>query len=374
MEGVEASVVLVVKAPNQQIEDQTVHCELGWTIRRLKAYLSEVYPSKPKLEDQKLIYSGQLLSDTVVLKDVLRTYEGQKNYTLHLVCSPSRDVLKRTQNEAATGSLSENNVRTGNSLNNADNTTPTNIQQSQDGLRQRVGYVYNDAHPAFVDPRTVWAQYNEAQTSWIMPPTYDPAYMAQQMAWMQQAYAQYMSQYMQLVTSGSSVSNTNTALSQPVQPPVQPVVPPAAVRDEAAVPNNVIPNGEPEEEEVRANRDWLEWFYIVSRVLVLFSIVYFYSSPIRFFMVSTLGIIMYLYHLGFFRGMQQERPDPQPEIPPAPQEGVDNNNVEPAPNPAQDEGSPAPPEPDRPSLLALTWSVFSSFFLSLIPDQPNNVL
>lgn len=46
MDGME-SVVLVVKAPNQQIEDQTVHCELGWTIKRLKGYLSEVYPSKP---------------------------------------------------------------------------------------------------------------------------------------------------------------------------------------------------------------------------------------------------------------------------------------------------------------------------------------
>lgn len=40
-------VTLVVKAPNQQIEDQTVQCELTWTIQKLKQHLSEVYPSKP---------------------------------------------------------------------------------------------------------------------------------------------------------------------------------------------------------------------------------------------------------------------------------------------------------------------------------------
>lgn len=43
----EIPVKLIVKAPNQQIEDQTIHCSLTWTIKRLKGYLSEVYPSKP---------------------------------------------------------------------------------------------------------------------------------------------------------------------------------------------------------------------------------------------------------------------------------------------------------------------------------------
>lgn len=40
-------VTIIVKAPNQQFEDQTIRCELSWTIKRLKGLLSEVYPSKP---------------------------------------------------------------------------------------------------------------------------------------------------------------------------------------------------------------------------------------------------------------------------------------------------------------------------------------
>lgn len=47
MDMIDMPVTLIVKAPNQQIEDQTIHCELNWTIRKLKGYLSEVYPSKP---------------------------------------------------------------------------------------------------------------------------------------------------------------------------------------------------------------------------------------------------------------------------------------------------------------------------------------
>lgn len=40
-------VTLIVKTPNQQFEDQTIKCELTWSIRKLKGYLSEVYPCKP---------------------------------------------------------------------------------------------------------------------------------------------------------------------------------------------------------------------------------------------------------------------------------------------------------------------------------------
>lgn len=54
------------------------------------------------------------------------------------------------------------------------------------------------------------------------------------------------------------------------------------------------PAHEVEDEDNRVNRDWLDYFYTLSRLLVLFSIVYFYSSPARFIIVSALGIIMYL--------------------------------------------------------------------------------
>lgn len=40
-------VTLIVKAPNQQIEDQTIKCELSWNVKKLKNHIQEFYPSKP---------------------------------------------------------------------------------------------------------------------------------------------------------------------------------------------------------------------------------------------------------------------------------------------------------------------------------------
>lgn len=47
-------------------------------------------------------------------------------------------------------------------------------------------------------------------------------------------------------------------------------------------------------EDAAFNRDWLDFFYMLSRVVVLFGIVYFYSSPLRFLIVTFLGFVIYL--------------------------------------------------------------------------------
>lgn len=44
---INASVTLVIRAPNQRIEDHTVECMLGWTVKMLKKHLEDVYPSNP---------------------------------------------------------------------------------------------------------------------------------------------------------------------------------------------------------------------------------------------------------------------------------------------------------------------------------------
>ncbi|CAG2182040.1 unnamed protein product, partial [Oppiella nova] len=41
------SIEIVVKAPNQKCDDQTITCQLEWTVLSLKSHLSRVYPSKP---------------------------------------------------------------------------------------------------------------------------------------------------------------------------------------------------------------------------------------------------------------------------------------------------------------------------------------
>lgn len=47
-------------------------------------------------------------------------------------------------------------------------------------------------------------------------------------------------------------------------------------------------------EDAAFNRDWLDFFYTLSRIILLFGIVYFYSSPLRFLIVTFLGFAIYL--------------------------------------------------------------------------------
>lgn len=44
---VDGLVTLVIRAPNQKYTDQTINCCQSWTVEKLKAHLSDVYPSKP---------------------------------------------------------------------------------------------------------------------------------------------------------------------------------------------------------------------------------------------------------------------------------------------------------------------------------------
>lgn len=413
MDMIDVPVTLIVKAPNQQVEDQTIHCELNWTIRKLKGYLSEVYPSKPRTEDQKLIYSGQLLHDSVTLKDILRRYEGQETHTVHLVCAPSRDSLRQASKVVtrAPSRMSDNGHSSATRSREGVQNQETEV--SSGGLRHRLtasqaSETHNSSQQPYSsptsgqfpppDPRSFWA--GAIAHPYVSTPGYDPNSMSQQMLWMQQAYTHYVTQYMQLMAAGGVSQNwyPSSHAAVPVSTTEHPAEhtqpPPVNIQEHPPVqPNNninVAGGVEEEEEEGRGNRDWLDWFYTMSRVMVLFSIVYFYSSPTRFVIVSALGLMLYLYQVGFFRVQQLQAARIVAENN---NEGVDarvvveNNNLQ-----NQNEGMGAAgaevqgqqrppregvsgaeepdPELDRPSLFSLTWTFLTSFFASLIPEQP----
>ncbi|XP_023020429.1 homocysteine-induced endoplasmic reticulum protein [Leptinotarsa decemlineata] len=314
-------VTLIVKAPNQQIEDQTIKCEPSWTIQKLKQHLSEVYPSRPPKHEQKLIYSGQLLSDSVTLKDVLRQFEGQETHTVHLVCSSKYTKDIQDQPPVSQASTPNNTNQQTNTPSQSQETTPT---------------VTADQNIPNVPPNMAWFNMNNPP----MTPM-DPNQYALQLAWMQQAYFQYMTQYMQLAANSFAANPQQIPINgdipgqippnQAEQPPAVPEAPPAAVRD----PEN-------------AERDWLDIFYLLSRLMVLFSVVYFYSSPLRFLFVLILGISLYLYQIGFFRNINNNN----------------NNNNNGPPEQVQE-------EEQAPSRFTLVWTFFSTFFASLIPEIPN---
>ncbi|XP_055685160.1 homocysteine-responsive endoplasmic reticulum-resident ubiquitin-like domain member 2 protein [Lutzomyia longipalpis] len=385
-------VTLIVKAPNQQFEDQTIKCELSWTIKKLKGYLSEVYPCKPSTDEQKLIYSGQLLNDAVVLKDILRQYEGQETHTVHLVFTPkmnSRD-----------GSMGREQ---GNRRN-----TMQDTQAATEGLRQR--RPLNGDHVAGTDANNVqntpshqtsmpglngnmsqFGRFSQQQVG-----NFAAQHLAYQQ-WLQQAYVDYMNQYVnlmsrpdiqgiyqpyvsthQMTTTSPQVSASQVqhnpaaeapmegaaaaAVAQPPQNPPQPRFP------------NLVRDDGPEQ------RDWLDTFYAFSRLMVLGTLVYFYSSPTRCLIVIAIGVLIYLYHTGFFRNFGGAAA--------APVEANNNaqrNNGAPAqqeqrPNAQQDAAQQVENDADEASnavvrddtnrtpVIAFLRTFVLSFFASLIPE------
>lgn len=65
-------------------------------------------------------------------------------------------------------------------------------------------------------------------------------------------------------------------------------------RRQTEAPNIPEPQVAHDADDEENRRDWLDYFYILSRLLVLLAILYFYSSPARFLIVLSLGLILYL--------------------------------------------------------------------------------
>lgn len=220
-------ITLIVKASNQQFEDQTIKCEPSWTIRRLKGHLTEVYPGKPSTDEQKLIYSGQLLGDSVVLKDILRHYDGQKTHTVHLVFTPKNNRFQKEFSYASGSSstssssnrnmppkVNETTVPAGSgSSSSSSSTMPTGLDIGADGLRQR--NVAPNAAGTATAPVAASCPTAPAANNFM------EHHLAMQNL-MQQAYMQYLNQYMNVI-SGQTNAQALYA-SAPTNLPASPVI------------------------------------------------------------------------------------------------------------------------------------------------------
>ncbi|XP_032390722.1 homocysteine-responsive endoplasmic reticulum-resident ubiquitin-like domain member 2 protein isoform X1 [Etheostoma spectabile] len=373
------AVTLVIRAPNQMYDDQTINCCQNWTVKKLKAHLSDVYPSKPSSKDQRLVYSGKLLLDHFTLKDVLRKQD--EYHMLHLVCAlqtppsspkpPCSRSNKPQENSAGPTPLQNStSPSTG-------HPSQSSAGESSDGLRHRSGpFPYHQMYPQFMIHN--WNQYSPQST----PPTSMPAYYnPMTLMWWQQLYArQYYMHYQLLAASyqhlrpdqPSSHSNQPEPLTQ--RPQV------ARGRGNQEVQMNAQGGEIMNEEEL--NRDWLDWVYTFSRAAILLSIVYFYSSFSRFVMVMMAMLVLYLHQAGWFPfNLENELPEDRANQ--ADMEGeLQNHDLQEMEGVMDDdsdddgesgeEGAEDPNSAPHAGFLSSTWSFIITFFMSLIPEGPPN--
>ncbi|TNN02856.1 hypothetical protein fugu_010343 [Takifugu bimaculatus] len=252
--ALDSPVIVVIKAPNQNYEDQTINCFLDWTVERLKNHISIVYPSKPRSKDQRLVYSGRLLQDHLQLRDVLRKQD--EYHMMHLKAKTDRGI---------------------------------------------------EATPPFSTLRHPLESPSGGAQVPLQGGVPAPLYVPLQMLWWQQMYARhYYMQYQAAVAASQPLSAAPPASAS--SPPHQPDPP-----NEGVQPNpDPLPQNQPADRvqmnaqggaalnDDELNRDWLDWLYTVSRAGVLLSIVYFYSSFSRFVMVVGAMLLVYLHQAGWF--------------------------------------------------------------------------
>ncbi|XP_057683149.1 homocysteine-responsive endoplasmic reticulum-resident ubiquitin-like domain member 2 protein isoform X2 [Corythoichthys intestinalis] len=370
---IDGPVTLVIRAPNQKYDDQTINCCQNWTVEKLKAHLSDVYPSKPSSKDQRLVYSGKLLLDHFTLKDVLRKQD--EYHMLHLVCpSPtppsSPSPARKPQESAAEPTVSET-------------TSPSfagqhsQSEESHDGLRQRgVPFPYDQLHQQYMQS---WSHFSAMST----PPTnVTPYYNPMTLMWWQQLYARQY--YMRYLLAASSQNVTHDLPRTPPLPHTDPLSqhPRVDRRGNPEVEMNAQGGEILNEEDL--NRDWLDWVYTFSRAAVLLSIVYFYSSFSRFLMVMTAMLVLYLHQAGWFPfNLENELqlPGDNPEEMEAELRNNDLHGMEQVDDSSDDdeEGESGEEGADDPNhvipqtgILSSMWSFIITFFMSLIPEGPQN--
>ncbi|KAG9355687.1 hypothetical protein JZ751_000525 [Albula glossodonta] len=380
---VDSPVTLVIKAPNQKYDDQTINCFLNWTVEKLKTHLSKVYPSKPSSKDQRLVYSGRLLLDHLQLRDVLRKQD--EYHMVHLVCA-SRTPPGSPEPGSSVGSSSPSAADsiggTTPAVSPTQDSQPNFVQGSTDGLRHRPGPAQNNTHnPAFMQ-RPMAGQFPLQQG---LPPGFPgyPMYSTMQLFWWQQMYARHYYMH-QAAMASSQTPSLNQPSTPSLSPPPQPAPPNDPPPEERAPNPNIQMNaqGGAVLNEDELNRDWLDWVYTVSRAAILLSIVYFYSSFSRFVMVMGAMLLLYLHQAGWF----PFRPEPDPQNP-----GGEANQEEMEAEPhreiqemerimdeglEEEEGDSGEESSDgsnggpRPGFLSSAWSFITTFFTSLIPEGP----
>nr|XP_029535463.1 homocysteine-responsive endoplasmic reticulum-resident ubiquitin-like domain member 2 protein isoform X1 [Oncorhynchus nerka] len=403
--AVDSPVTLVIKAPNQKYDDQTINCFLNWTVEKLKSHISNVYPSKPSSKDQRLVYSGHLLQDHLQLRDVLRKQEGY--HMMHLVCASRSPPTSPTPHCSTPSSVTSDPSSSSGSSDSAGSTpqatTPNqdgqsaaSVAGSYDGLRHRGGFPqFNPQNPTSTGIMQ-WPDGTQVPVQGGMaagvPP--HPMYMPMQVLWWQQMYARhYYMQYQAAVAASQPPSTPPSSPSpthspQPAQPnEAPPPLGPNPIQEDRAANPNIQMNaqGGAVLNEDELNRDWLDWMYAVSRAAILLSIVYFYSSFGRFVMVIGAMLLVFLHRAGWFpfrpelqnpggegAGLahqdEAERHQDIQEMERMMDEGLEDEEGDSGEEGPEDPAAPAGPR--HHGFLASAWSFISTFFTSLIPEGP----
>lgn len=403
---------LNVKSPTS-VEDKCLTTTLSSTVREVKIQIQVEWPSHPSPQDQRLVYAGKLLEDGSVLQDVLRLEDARDvndAFTIHLVC---RGSIPKVHVQPASGLHHQPpepiSMPTETTLRRRTNILETSTPDPNVSYDQQQAAMMHQMYANYMTQYVQYLQSIGAISNW---PQSAEELAAQDRIRAEEARAVGFQpgggpvfDPVAAAAVAGAVANNWQPQPQGQQPQVQAAqvqvnnqVPvennnniEAAAAGAAAAPNVVMNAGaggigamEDDDDLNGGQRDVLDWCYVVTRALVLFSVVYFYSSLARFALAAGLGIIFYLYNNGFFGQQNQpQRPQQQQQQDAAVNEvrqaagGGDNENNEPPTNDANTgqgaEAAAVVLEEPRPQFLDVLSTFITTFFTSLLPNDPQVV-
>jgi len=263
-------ITLKIKAPNQEYDDQSVECVINWSIKEVKDHLSSIYPGQPKVEEQKLIYMGQVCKDSLVLKDILRTFEGEENRLFHLVINKikRKNVADRDVNNAPVRGVSNDNQ---------ESVTTQNVATPMEAVARILNYervtAYLRMQEHYVNFLRYYAEYDEM---------YGSNTVREDLRRMLRRYNPRASDAL-----GFQQREENTSwLGIRIE-----IGGGGGQGDIQATAVLGTGNGNEEVAHDGVNHDWLDFVYNTSRVAIFMAIVYYYSTPGRLMLVAFLAII-----------------------------------------------------------------------------------
>jgi len=422
---------LNVKSPTS-VEDKIIEANIEGSVKDVKCQIEKEWPFHPSPKDQRLVYAGKLLEDSSILQEVLRLDDARDEnnaFTIHLVCrmsaqpssqnstthSEQPQVRKRHNNSpsATSNEVGASGSSSSTLTNSASSTfrTPFNTPDSQQAaimqqmyanyMTQYVQYLQSigamnawpgSASQSLVDHTNQAAEEARAAGQ-AAPGVLDPLAAAAVAGAVANNLQQHPQAPLAIPQADHPVNNNQIPVENNIN------AAPGAAAGAPDGPNVVLNAGaggigameDDDELNGGGQRDILDWCYVVTRVLVLFSVVYFYSSLARFALAAGLGIIFYLYNNGFF-GHQPQRQgqrapnqqhdeavnevrqvagaaggDPPPRGQDGDQDPAANEDANEASNPGNDHqiNSPPPPHP-----LTVLSTFVTTFFTSLLPNDP----
>jgi hypothetical protein len=356
------TVALRIKSPNARYPDLMLTSDRHLSVLGLKGLIEASFPAHPPPADQKLVYAGKLLGDELLLEQFLRFEDDCSVFTIHLVCRIPEQPSKAAVPPASSLNHEANDGLRYRGANPADSSamTTTNIASAEMAPATESESSTLAADPLDAEAREL-RRIQELLQSLATSATEGVG--AEELANMETYYRQYLQLYSQHMLRQASPPHHQADHQLMAQP--DRVGPGALANDEADNNNN--------------NNDLLDRIYAITRIMLLFSVIYFHSSFFRLLCVAIIAFIVNRFQNNRINNNNNNRvPDNEVLNRRGEQQNIAAANVQPN-NAGRDGNSAADTvepevageeeEEEKPNLLVVAVNFVSSFLSSIIPGN-----